>query len=186
MVFQTTFDGVWRAYRNRLSPAVLAELRGLGLAFDRLHPAYPLSLWESTARCMAAALFPGVAETEAWRSFGRGFVDGYVQTLVGSAVIGLGRAIGTRRFLERMSRNFKTGSNFAPVSVTTVGSNEVIIESRFDPLFLPAWRGRPTVMPHFRFGVLESFMAQMGGTFEVVMERADLEEQVAQYRIRWN
>ena len=185
MVFNAVFEGLWRAYRDRLSPAMVAGFRAEGLDFERLHPAYPLELWESVARRVAATVHPGVPETEAWRRLGRGFIDGYRQTLMGGSVLAMARVVGTRRFVERMGRNFRTGSNFAVMTVKLVGDKEAAIESRVEPMFLAQWTGKPLVMPHYRFGALEGAMKAYGAVAEVELLSSDAVAQVASYRVRW-
>jgi uncharacterized protein (TIGR02265 family) len=185
VVFDGTFDGLGRAFRSRLSPALLAELRATGLDFDRLQPAYPLEVWEKVARQVAAAIFPGVPETEAWRLLGQGFVEGYRQTLLGASVMAMAKVLGVRRFVARMGRNFRTGSNFAQMTVTLLGDTEAVIESRVDPLFLAQWTGKSLLMPHYRLGVLEGALKAYGADATVELVASDAVAQVATYRVRW-
>jgi uncharacterized protein (TIGR02265 family) len=185
VVFDGTFDGLGRAFRSRLSPTLLAELRATGLDFDRLQPAYPLEVWEKVARQVAAAIFPGVPETEAWRLLGQGFVEGYRQTLLGASVMAMAKVLGVRRFVARMGRNFRTGSNFAQMTVTLLGDTEAVIESRVDPLFLAQWTGKSLLMPHYRLGVLEGALKAYGADATVELVASDAVAQVATYRVRW-
>jgi uncharacterized protein (TIGR02265 family) len=185
VVFDGTFDGLGRAFRSRLSPTLLAELRATGLDFDRLQPAYPLEVWEKVARQVAAAIVPGGPETEAWRLLGQGFVEGYRQTLLGASVMAMAKVLGVRRFVARMGRNFRTGSNFAQMTVTLLGDTEAVIESRVDPLFLAQWTGKSLLMPHYRLGVLEGALKAYGADATVELVASDAVAQVATYRVRW-
>jgi uncharacterized protein (TIGR02265 family) len=157
----------------------------MGLDFDRLQPAYPLEVWEKVARQVAAAIFPGVPETEAWRLLGQGFVEGYRQTLLGASVMAMAKVLGVRRFVARMGRNFRTGSNFAQMTVTLLGDTEAVIESRVDPLFLAQWTGKSLLMPHYRLGVLEGALKAYGADATVELVASDAVAQVATYRVRW-
>ncbi|MBS2028090.1 MAG: DUF2378 family protein [Deltaproteobacteria bacterium] len=184
-VFSATFEGVARRFRNQMSAGLISELRARGLDFDDLKPAYPLELWEFLVRRLSSELYPGVPEAAAWRRLGREFIEGYAQTLIGRSTLALGRIIGTRRFMERLGRNLRSGGNFAQVDVHVIAPNEVQIESRIDPAFLAHWAGKETVMHQYRVGVVEGALLAVGAKPDVELLSVDPARQMGTYRARW-
>lgn len=184
-VFSSALEGFGRAFRPRISPAAIDELRALGLDFDRLQPAYSLHVWEQTVRVVARALFPSMSPEDAWRRLGREFVPGYTETLLGRALLGMARIVGPRRLMERIGRNLRSGGNFAVVTTHVVSANEVEVESSIDAPFLAEWAGRDLVMHSYRQGVLEGALEAINVQGTVVLAHVDRAKQSAKYRVSW-
>ena len=77
-----------------------------------LQPAYPSSVLPACIVLTAQTLYPTEPLEQALKVIGRTFFLGFIDTLLGRAMLGLLRIIGPRRSLERMQRNFRTGSNY--------------------------------------------------------------------------
>jgi uncharacterized protein (TIGR02265 family) len=185
VAFSSALEGFGRAFRARIPAATLDELRGLGLDFDHLQPAYPLQTWEQTVRVVARALFPEAAPEEGWHRLGREFVPGYSETLLGRAILGMAKVVGPRRFMERIGRNLRTGGNFAVVRCRGVGANEVELDSSIDAPFLAEWAGRELVMHRYRQGIFEGALEAIGVQGAVERVEMDRQRQAARYRVRW-
>lgn len=123
LIFSQTVEGIFRALGPRLDAELSARLKAIGVDPDRaLRPAYPLDVFRQVMALSAAALFPELDAHQRMVALGRAFIDGYSQTMVGRAMVGMMRVIGPRRTLERLSRQFRTGNNFSETRLTDVGS----------------------------------------------------------------
>jgi uncharacterized protein (TIGR02265 family) len=185
VVFDTAFESWVRSYGPRVTPALREALRPLGVDLEHLSPAYPLADWDAFVRLTARTFFPDLADDAAHRRMGREFMQGYVQTGVGRAAMLMARVIGPRRMLERMGRNFRTAGNSIDAVTTVVGPNEVEVETRMLPAFLHEWAGRPSVMVHYRAGILEGSLDVIGASPEAEVRAYDVAAQVTRYRVRW-
>lgn len=128
-----------------MTPRLQTELLALGIDLQNLRPAYPSEACSRGVRLAAAQLFPRVGEVEAVQQLGELFLDGYGETLVGRALIQLMKVIGPMRSLQRMQRNFRTGSNY--------------IETRFTelaPTKAEIWLNDTSGIPSFWAGVMTS------------------------------
>ncbi|MEW5740285.1 MAG: DUF2378 family protein [Myxococcota bacterium] len=122
LIFSQTFEGLFRAAAESLDEPTIAALKAAGIdPQEELKPAYPLAVFHAVARLLAERLFPGLESEEQLRRLGRRFMDGYAQTMVGRAMVGVMRVIGPRRTLERLSRQFRTGNNFSETRVEELG-----------------------------------------------------------------
>ena len=111
--------------RGRLSPELIARLKGEGLDVTApLLPAYPVVVWARCIEVTASALFPEVDKGEAIRRVGEISLDGYAETLLGKALFGLLKVLGTRRSMLRMARNMSGGSNYLDTTVVELGPTD--------------------------------------------------------------
>lgn len=109
-----------RALKTRLTPSLVAKLRERGLELDKpLQPAYPAERCAEWIR-LVAELYPPLSEREATYQVGRANMDGYVQTVLGRAVVQVLKVIGPKRTLPRLGRSFRTGTNYMQVDVREV------------------------------------------------------------------
>jgi uncharacterized protein (TIGR02265 family) len=123
VVFTQTVEGLThRALRGRRTVRMDARMREAGFDPDaRLLPAYPKALWLALVHISAEEAFPGLPRPDALRALGELMVEGYTQTVVGSALMGVMRVIGPRRTLERTGRNFRSGTNYVEARLETLG-----------------------------------------------------------------
>src|SRR5262245_40477398 len=120
LVFDHTLEAMFqRALGALVTPALKEKLRKEGLDLDRkLLPAYPFETW---ARCLditAQILHPHLPQAKSLRLLGEQLVEGYRQTFVGSAVLGVLRVLGPRRMLRRTQQHFRSGNNYTEVRLT--------------------------------------------------------------------
>ncbi|MBK7862413.1 MAG: DUF2378 family protein [Archangiaceae bacterium] len=124
--FQQAIEGLFvRGVGEAMTPTLRARLVALGIDTAALRPGYDADVVTRAIRLTAAELFPGRSEGEALREMGALFMRGYVETLLGKAMIQLMRVVGPRRSLERMQRNFRTGSNYIETRFTSLGQGKV-------------------------------------------------------------
>lgn len=113
VVFEQTVEGLLRALAPRMDDGLAQRLREVGLEVrGKLKVAYPVSTWVQALWISAEALAPGVDRDEATYLLGRRFIEAYQMTLMGKAAYTMARVVGPRRTLERMTRNFRTGSSY--------------------------------------------------------------------------
>lgn len=144
--FQASVEGLFvRGVGEALTPALSLELRALGLDVERLQPAYPAELMTRAIKLTAATLYPERTDAEGLRELGHVFMRGFGQTLIGRAMVQFMRVIGPRRSLERMQRNFRTGSNFIETKFTSVDANTATV-----------WFNDVSTMPEFYLGIIEA------------------------------
>jgi uncharacterized protein (TIGR02265 family) len=124
MIFDNAVDGLVRALSGRLTPALTKRLKEVGLDIHgKRKPGYSLDEWRSILRVTREELFPGLAPPLGYRRLGELFIDGYLQTVLGSAVAGLLRLIGPKRTLVRATQNFRSANNYTTTKLTELGPN---------------------------------------------------------------
>ncbi|MFN7134222.1 MAG: DUF2378 family protein [Myxococcales bacterium] len=186
VVFEGVMEGIHRSFGPRLTPALREELRRLGVDFHALLPAYPLELWEDVVRRIARALYPELPEHAQWERMGFEWMEGYVQTVLGRAVLAMGRVIGPRRALERMGRNFRTAGNYLHAEAVVHGPTDVEVRTHLVEPFASQWRNRPSVMPWYRVGVLRGSLHALGVTgARVEVVQWDHARHQGSYRLTW-
>jgi uncharacterized protein (TIGR02265 family) len=127
LVFAQTFEGLFhRAYKGQVTPALRERMRAHGVDLDRpLQPAYPVEAWNAALLETARALHPDLPLEAAYQKVGERFLEGFGETLIGSAMMALLRTVGYRRALARMERNFRTGNNYIRSHMVERGPTEV-------------------------------------------------------------
>jgi uncharacterized protein (TIGR02265 family) len=187
VVFQSSVESLRRTTAGRLSPAARSRLANLGFDFDRpLLTAYALGPWEQVTEAIVVDLFPGLPLPEARVRLGRLFMEGYGQTTIGQAAVLLGKAIGVRRTLARMTRNMRNGNNYTETDLVERGPGHVELVTRMLPQYLPAWAGKPNPLGEQFVGVLQAAMEQLGAReARVTLHAYDSLIRQTTYLIRW-
>lgn len=138
LVFQQSFEGLFRALGNRLDERCAQRLRELGLDTNApLAVAYPLEVWVEALKTAAETLAPGAPLDEAAAVVGRRFIEGYGATRIGAALLGAVRMMGPRRMLERMTRNLRTGTNYLESTLRERGPTHYLLSCR--PVLIPGF-----------------------------------------------
>jgi uncharacterized protein (TIGR02265 family) len=185
LVFASAVEGFRSGLGDRLDPALLKELKDLGLDLRRPMPAYPLDVWEAAMRRSAAVLFQGDDEAERHRRLGKAFIDGYVNTALGAAALTIGRLIGPARMMSRMSRNFRVVTNYIGSEAVPKSERQVELRTWMMEPYLAHWVNRPTLFVDYRHGVLEAVLEAIKVKGQVDVVERDYTRQVAAYRICW-
>lgn len=153
VIFGNTFDGLQRVTRERLDAALLDRLRLVGVDYGRpLLPAYPAETFVSTIHLLGGALYPDLPKEEQLRRMGRTLLDGYLSTLIGKAVQGVARVIGTKATLDRMTQNFRSSDNFTEARISPIG-----------PTAVELWLNDDLGMPAYYLGFFERVVEASGG-----------------------
>lgn len=125
LIFSQTVEGLLRSLTGRLTPPLLAGMKARGIdASVALLPAYPQQVFTDVVSWLAKELHPHLELDQAIASLGRGFMDGYGETMVGRAMLAMIRLIGPRRTLERVTRQFRTGNNYSDTRLTQRSATE--------------------------------------------------------------
>lgn len=99
-------------------------LESQAISPERSQVAYPQEAWVRSVQLSAVAMYPGLTRGERERRVGERFIQSYDRTMVGGALMSLLKILGPRRTLDRMARNFKTGTNYIETKLTQITENE--------------------------------------------------------------
>jgi uncharacterized protein (TIGR02265 family) len=172
--FEPAVDGFFvRGVGADMTPVLREQLRALGVDVKKLAPAYPVPVMAKAIDLTIAALYVDRSRAEGLRELGRVFMRGYAQTLVGAAMTQLMKVIGPRRSLERMQRNFRTGTNFIETRFTALGEKAAEL-----------WFNDVSGMPELFAGILEAG-GRMTGAGDVVVTFAPGPGADCTYRVSW-
>lgn len=173
VVFEQTMEGLLRAVRPRLTQKCKARLREAGLNVDAaLLPAYPFEVWMKCLLASAEETWPGATREQALFHLGEAFIEGYRETFLGRAVLGLIRVLGPRRAIHRATRNFRSGNNYTEARVTELG-----------PACLELWMNEVGPYPTFTQGLVEAALRASGVVPKV--EIKDHDGHACTYRCTW-
>ncbi len=172
---------------GQLSPACRNELRTIGIDFDKpLLSAYPLGQWERATELILGELFPLLPLPAARIELGRLFMKGFAQTAIGQAAVMLGKALGVRRTLARMTRNMRNGNNDTETEVLEHGPGHVELVTRMRPEFLGQWANKPSPLGEQFVGVLQAAMELLGAReSNVTLKGYDPRIRQTHYDVRW-
>lgn len=175
LVFPPIVEGLFvRGLNGKVTPMLKQQLRSAGLDLERpLLPAYPLETWISCVALTARALHPQVPEAVAWRMLGERMIDGYQETLMGRALLGVMRLLGPWRMLWKAQHGFRTSNNYTEVRITQRGPNEAEV-----------WLNEPGLLRYFKQGVMLA-MGRAAGAPETSVEVSRFDDESVTYRIVW-
>ncbi len=175
LIFDHTIEGLFlKGLTGQVTPRLKEKLRQAGLDLDRpLLPAYPFEVWRKCIGLTADELFPGLPEQEAWRRLGERLVEGYRETVMGSAMFTLLKVLGPRRTLQRAQKNFRSGNNYTEVRFTDVS-----------PTVVDVWMNETEPTSHFTRGAMQAGMRTSGAPgLQVNILQSD--SQGTTYRVSW-
>lgn len=174
LVFQQSFEGLFRALGNPMDARCAERLRELGLdANARLAVAYPLEVWIEALRTAAETLAPGAPLDDAAAVVGRRFIEGYGSTYMGAALLRTVRMLGPRRMLERMTRNLRTGTNYLESTLRERGPTHYELTCR------------PVLIPGFYQGLLSAGL-EISGAYKPSVQMLRLQGDEAVYELTWS
>lgn len=119
VVFAPGMEGLIRALTPLANEPFWDDLATKG--FDRwrpLLPAYPASAWLLVLEA-GIGLLPEKSRAEALEQLGGAAIEGFRQTLIGTALFQLLKLIGLERGLQRVTRSFRSGNNFLELELTS-------------------------------------------------------------------
>lgn len=148
---QHSIEGLLRGLPGRMTPHLQGRLREVGVDVKALVSAYSRETVARAVGVIADELFPSLEPAARERETGKLFIRGYGRTLVGASMLQLMRIIGPRMTLERMQRNFRTGTNFIETRFTSLG-----------PRAAELWFNDHSGVPEFYAGILEEGATHTG------------------------
>lgn len=174
LIFAQTFEGLVRSIGPRLTPELRRGMRERGFNADvRLEPAYSQDVFISVVQYLAQALHPSLPLEEGTAQVGRVFMDGFGETLIGRAMLGMMRVIGPAGSLKRVTQNFRTGNNFSQTRLTQLGPRQY--ELWVNELRMPGWY----------VGIISRGLELAGAkNARVVLDRRD-PVQGGHFRVEW-
>lgn len=175
VVFEQTIDGLFlRALGSRIKAPTRERLRGVGLDLDKkLMPAYPFPVWMKALRAVAEDLYPGETMDVAMFKVGESFIDGYNETLLGRALLGMLKVLGPRRAIQRATANFRTGNNYTDAKASELG-----------PTAMELWMNEVGDFPTFTGGIVSGALKAAG--VEPKIEVASYDGHACTYRVTWS
>ena len=174
LIFAQTFEGLVRSIGPGLTPELRRGMRELGFNCDaRLEPAYSIEVFCAVVEFVARSLYPSMSLDEAIAQVGRGFMDGFDETLIGRAMLGMMRVIGPEGSLKRVTQNFRTANNYSQTRLT-----------RLAPRHFELWVNELR-MPGWYVGIISRGLELAGGQNpRVVLDRRD-PVQGGHFRVEW-
>ena len=173
VVFGHTMSALLERCAGGLTDEKWAQLAALGVSRTTLLPAYEFEIWCRVLEYLARETHPGLEIGDAELALGRGFIEKYASTLLGAALFGLLRLLGTKRTIQRLTRSFRTGTSFTQIEIAEETPTGCLLQFNVvEP------RGRMTE------GVLSKGLEQAG----IPGVRVKLESHVgesATYRVQW-
>lgn len=106
-------------------------------------------------------LFPGMLAVEAHRHLGVLYMEGFEKTFVGKATFVLGRAIGTRRMMPRMTRNFRSSNNFLDTTIVEQGDGTWGMTVTTHPEARAVLEGQAAISAAFTQGIMQAMLGAM-------------------------
>lgn len=174
VVFEQTIEGLIRALGPKLDESVKDRFKAAGLDVrQKLKVAYPVTTWVEVLWIAGQVLAPGLERDEATYIVGKRFIQAYELTLMGKATTTMARVVGPRRTLERMTRNFRTGSSYGTSRLVELAPG------RFEIYCFPV------SVPGFYRGMLEAGVEVAGGkNVRVQLARWEKPEE-AVFEVTW-
>jgi uncharacterized protein (TIGR02265 family) len=175
VVFEQTIEALFhRSLSNRLTPPLKEQLKAAGLNLDaKLLPAYPFDTWMTVLELTAKALHADLPIDQAMFRVGESFLDGYQETFLGRAVLGMIRVLGPRRTILRATQNFRSGNNYTETKITEV-----------EPSVLDLWMNEVGPWPTFTAGIIHAALKATGA--EPRIEIRDHDGHACTYRVGWS
>ncbi len=175
LVFEQTIEGLFmRGLGPRVTPALKARLRTAGVNLDAtLLPAYPFDVWMKSLEATAEELYAELPTDQAMFHVGERFIEGYRDTLLGRAVLGMVRVLGPHRALARARQSFRSGNNYTEATLTPIG-----------PEASELWMNEVGPWPGFTAGIIHAALGAAGVVPVVVPTQHD--GHACTYRVTWS
>ncbi len=174
LIFNGAMEGLMQSVRTDVSPRCRSRLKDLG--FDvgaKSMPAYPAELWAGIVTVLAEEIYPSLSPHDGERKLAMRTVEVFAQGVIGGAMFTVANLLGPDRTVRRMTRNFRTSSNFLETSCTEIAPHTYEI-------FINDVSG----VPGFYAGLLEGGFLKVGAR-ELSVVIHDKTEPSATYRVNW-
>ncbi len=159
LVFKHTVEGLFtRAYGGKISPALEAKFREMGLHA----PAVDAEVFGLAFQLLRDEVHRGVDPATAEREMGTRFLAGYFETAMGGLVRVMMKLLTVDQALARVPKSLMSGANFIEAKVVKVAEREVnLVVSDF------------STSPEFLSGVAGEVVRRAGGVPQIeIIERS--------------
>ena len=173
---RVAFSSLMQSLEKILRPIdapTMERVRGLGIDFDKLLPAYPVETWYAGIELAMSRFDPSLTPEQKQNHFGVRLVEVYGDTLIGKAMYTMMRIIGPERSIQRATRSFRTATNFLDTSYVVHGPRDWELTMN------------EVVFPHRYPGFFEKALS-VAGAKNVKVELTGLTGTHASYRSRWD
>jgi uncharacterized protein (TIGR02265 family) len=173
LVFAHTVEALIRALGDKLNAAAARQLAEVGVDVSQRAKPVSQETWFHLTRAAAKILCPDAPVEVGLFELGKSFVRGFEQTLLGRGTLALGRVVGPRRSLQRMTNNFRNGNNYTETRLVELASNryEMWVSS--------------VVVPEFIRGMIVAGL-EVTGARNVRVETASFDAEGTTYRTAWD
>lgn len=175
LVFQSAVEGLFvHGVGKRSTERLKDRLRKIGLNLDRkFDPAYPRDTWEQVLEITREELFPEMEIDTGYFKIGEAIVDGYSETLIGKALVGVVRLLGPKRTLARMTKNLRSANNYNETAQSDLSENGAEI-----------WINEGKMNPYYFAGIFAATVRFAGAKgVQVTVRKHD--ETGATYEVVW-
>jgi uncharacterized protein (TIGR02265 family) len=175
LVFSDAMEGLIKAVSTDISPRCKARLVALG--FDpngKVKPAYPAEQWAGVVKVLGEEIYPNLEASERHRQLALRTMEMFAHSMIGAAMFAVVKLLGPDRTVRRMTRNFRTSTNYIETTCTEVAPHT------YDLAFNDV-----SDVPGFYLGLLEEGFTRAGakGLSVKVHSRIELG---AVYRAMWS
>jgi uncharacterized protein (TIGR02265 family) len=141
------------------TPQLKEKLRSIGVDLDRLDVSYPQAKFKEACEAAAPILFPAKTETEAMREFGRVFVVGFRDTIVGKMAFITLPLLTPAGILDRTPRFVAMASDYIDIQIEKTGEKSRRMTFNYE-----------NPMPEFFAGLFESALRFAKGASKTQIE----------------
>ena len=114
LAYSSMVEGLKRALGDKVDEAAHLKFEALGIPMrGKPSPTYPRDAWMRVALYAGELLNPSLKPEAQRVALGRRFVRGYMDTIVGKALVAAMRVLGPKRALMRLEKSFRTGNNYS-------------------------------------------------------------------------
>jgi len=188
VVFGTSIEAlVERALRGRMTPQASSGIQALGIDLRKLRVAYDYPTWVKLQQLLVDLFYPSLPRDQAMRQLGQDYMKGLEQTLVGKAIFAMSRLSGTRKMLERMTRNVRSANNYMESELEQQPDGTYRLHYRVVPALLPAMQLLPMPSPYYFQGILQAALGAAGAReVRVELEKIEEAQRRCTYRVAYS
>ncbi len=176
LVFAHTVEAMFQnVLGDKLTEKARARLKNAGLDLKWQQSAYPQTKYHEWVRIAAEEVYPELPIQSALEKLGIAMLEGYEKTLLGRAVIAMGRIFGPKKTLARMTQNFRSSNNYMETRMTELGTNTYDL-----------WINETSGCPGMFRGIMKGSMTIAGAKDVVVEMHPEPGSGACRYRISWS
>ena len=127
-----------------MSERTRTAIAALGVDTEKLAKTYPVEVWASCVKLIAADVFAGLDEIEAQRKLANLRIDVVARSLKGRVLFALSRRLPPARALEKYVTGLRAGASYVDTRFEVLGANHYRV-----------WINDVSEVPGFFMGMLE-------------------------------